>query len=419
MSFRYLPDVALVPVKDLPLQDHLVFTPCDVGLASTYLQVLALVESGFKRGVERGSVEKVYRTTFRRLSADMPDQPMHPIPSQAPPMPDLKRAMNQVMFWCAGSQPAQLGPSQPGNRHVQRQGRGRGEGEGECLLEVLGDWSAAPVCLAYFGIQTSEGEEESRIPDGRWEYGDLCGAYSLVESLSFADANLDRRHLRILEVRCRFLRVSYSLGVPFRSGATNEDVRQTISSLAYATRTCAGLEARRVINADADDNAQAGSIDRYTASADDELGNALLAKPREKEGVGIAWVEGEECMGQEVVYRARVKLEGRVGERLRRWLDTTGQGGQDGDHLPVDDADAWRFNGRRLALAREAFQTRVVGGLDEVPVVLSGPLLPRPGMTMDYLPWIQAMVGMWCSGQGSGKHWVERLSREGGSGLGS
>ena len=114
--------------------------------------------------------------------------------------------MNQVMFWCAGSRSAYLDPTHPGNRHVQRQGRG----EGEDILEVIGDWSAAPVLL---GIQTSpEGQEDIRIPDGRKEYGDLCGAYSMLESLSFVDAYVDRRGLRVLEVRCRiisFLFVSF------------------------------------------------------------------------------------------------------------------------------------------------------------------------------------------------------------------
>ena len=105
------------------------------------------------------------------------------------------------MFWCAGSrsQPAHLGPSQPGNGHVQRQSTGEGEGEGGYLLEVLGDWSATPT---YLGIQTSEGQEDRTLPDDRGEYGDMCGAYSMVESLSFADAFLDRRDLRVLEVRC-------------------------------------------------------------------------------------------------------------------------------------------------------------------------------------------------------------------------
>ena len=185
----------------------------------------------------------------------------------------------------------------------------------------------------------------------------------------------------------------------------------------------------------ADDGAQAGSIDRYTASADDEIGYTLLAKRREKEeAVGIAWVERDECMAREVVYRARAKLEeGRMGERLRGYLhntptatatdvDMTAQGGREAegnfptDALPTVD-DAWRFNAQRLEAGRAAFQTRVVGGLDEVPVVLSGPLLPRPGMTVDYLPWIRAMVRMRCECVGSGKHWADGLSREGREGL--
>jgi hypothetical protein len=156
--------------------------------------VLALAESGFTRGVERGSVQKVYTMTHTPLSADTPDQPMHPIPSQPPSVLDLKRAMNQVMFWCAGSRSAHPGLAQLGNQDLERQA---GEGYG-CSLEVLGDWSAA--------IQMSAAghEEDIGMPEGREEYNDLCSAYCLVESLSFADAYIDRRDVRVLEVRCQF-----------------------------------------------------------------------------------------------------------------------------------------------------------------------------------------------------------------------
>lgn len=195
--------------------------------------------------------------------------------------------------------------------------------------------------------------------------------------------------------------------------------------------TYARLESRRAINAD--DGAQAGSIDRYTTTADDEVGYTLLAKPREKEeAVGIAWVERDDYMAQEVVHCARIQLEnGGLGERLRRRLhntptdvDMTAQGRAQGrENSPTDPLlafdEGWRFNTRRLALARAAFQTRVVGGLDEVPVVVSGPLLPRPGMTMDYLPWIRAMVRMEYEGLGRGGHWATGLSREGREGLAS
>lgn len=163
--------------------------------------MLALVETGFRRNVEREGIEKVYRTTCTPLSADTPDQPVHPIPNQPPSVPDLKRAMNQVMFWCAGVQSAAHGPPQPGDRHPERQDGG--EGEVGCLLEVLGDWLTSPALLApMMGIQTSEeGQEDRRIPDGREEYGDLCGAYSMLEFISFADAYVDRRDPRVLEVR--------------------------------------------------------------------------------------------------------------------------------------------------------------------------------------------------------------------------
>ena len=133
-------------------------------------------------------------------------------------------------------------------------------------------------------------------------------------------------------------------------------------------------------------------------------------------------------MAWEVAYRARMEVEdgdGRVGERLRRRLprarrdvDMTAEGGAGrGETLGREGLEAWGFHAGRLALARAGLQARVVGGLDEVPAVLSGPLLPRPGMMVDYLPWIRAMVRMWCEGLGRGKHWVERLSGEGREGL--
>lgn len=217
---------------------------------------------------------------------------------------------------------------------------------------------------------------------------------------------------------------------PLRSDARRSALDGRIFSPMRHKNLCARLEPRRAISAN--HAAQAGSIDRYTASADDELGYSLLAKPREKEeSVGIAWAERDECMAQEVVCRARMQLEeGGVGERLRRCVHTspteegmTAQGPTRGGNVRTDPLstfdEGWRFNGRRLALARAALQRRVVGGLDEVPIVLSGPLLPRAGMTVDYLPWIRAMVRTWCSGVGSGKHWVEGMSGEGRGGLAS
>jgi len=138
--------------------------------------------------------------------------------------------MNQVMFWCAGFRSAHLGHPHPGNRHVQRQGRG--EGEGEDKLEVIGDWSSAPVLLAHSGIQKSpEGQEDRRIPDGREEYGDLCGAYSMLESLSFADAYIDKRDPRLLEVRWRSsIRLIYCVFLFGRTQRMSASDRQSFLS---------------------------------------------------------------------------------------------------------------------------------------------------------------------------------------------
>jgi hypothetical protein len=76
-------------------------------------------------------------------------------------------------------------------------------------LEVLGDWTVAPAAdlLAHRDIQI----DTSPGPGGEEEaYSDLCGAYSLLESVSFADAHVDRRDGWVLEVR---LFVCLSVGI--------------------------------------------------------------------------------------------------------------------------------------------------------------------------------------------------------------
>lgn len=145
---------------------------------------------------------------------------------------------------------------------------------------------------------------------------------------------------------------------------------------------------------------QAESVDRYAPCLDDEVGHSWLTKQEESgwEASGVACAGREEGMAVEIAWRSRE--HGSVnGDGLRR-VGLAIDGGLELSH----------FDGRRMASARAAYQAEILGPLDEI-VVLSGPLLPRPGLVLDYLGYLRGMVESWESWGGFGRRhsWAERL----------
>jgi hypothetical protein len=136
--------------------------------------------------------------------------------------------------------------------------------------------------------------------------------------------------------------------------------------------------------------------------------------PEPEEAFGVALWPRDEDMAVYVLYQARLRLEqrgygqmarrGLMAQRVARTLSTTSEnGGEDGTE---ELGSMCGFDTMHLALRRAAYQKRIVDWLDE-KLECAGPLLPRPGCTLDYIPWMQDMArrmhgdGVWMSKEGA------------------
>lgn len=133
------------------------------------------------------------------------------------------------------------------------------------------------------------------------------------------------------------------------------------------------------------------AIDRYEDGPDDEIGYRNLCKPPSADLQmvgGLSFYSRDEEIALEAVAVARGNLEAKgLGAYYRR---TATCQANNGDSLSVPAFPvSWAFN--RLAEARADHQRRLVAFVDEV-VGIDVPLLPRPAMMLDYVPYIQRMI---------------------------
>ncbi|KAG9015509.1 hypothetical protein FRB94_000114 [Tulasnella sp. JGI-2019a] len=170
-------DATLLPLHDLPLQTTLYFEPPPKPMMSAYLRSLART-SGCVISEDTADLI-VDASMYKPLSADLPDQPTHPLPSQEPPRPDLRRAINQLQFWSADR-------SQSFDDHVAATIAPEDEGWTDSQ-DRLCDWSSQKNCCDTM-------EEDNGTP-GR-TMGALCG---FMDAVSWADAYIDRRPMAALD----------------------------------------------------------------------------------------------------------------------------------------------------------------------------------------------------------------------------
>ncbi|KAG8859194.1 hypothetical protein FRB91_008689 [Serendipita sp. 411] len=164
-------DLGLVPVEDLPLQAILEFKPCDVGLAVSYLQAIGVYEGHY---IKKEVAHSYYTrdAMYHPLDADVPDQPMHPYPSQDPlVVPDLKRSINALQFLLTTKK----------NISVPY----------ETNLAAFSNWPHRPAVMPELVIGTEDGHFRRSAPQEDLET--LIHLSELVDSISFSDAFIDRR----------------------------------------------------------------------------------------------------------------------------------------------------------------------------------------------------------------------------------
>lgn len=135
---------------------------------------------------------------------------------------------------------------------------------------------------------------------------------------------------------------------------------------------------------------QALATDRYEEGPDDEMGHRSLCKPptadREMVG-GLAFYSRDEEIALEAVAVARGNLEAKgLGAYYRR--AATCQANKSDSLSAPGIPVSWR----RVAEARADHQRLLVDFVDDALQTLDVPLLPRPAMLVDYVPYIQMMV---------------------------
>jgi len=177
MSHYSSSDISLIPLDDIPFQKHLDFQPCPTPLAVSFLQVACLAEN---RALPREQLKSIYEKTYTLISNDEPDAPCLPFPSQAPPCPDLRRAINQLQFWTSGV------------------------AEGGVDADVAWDDAMTGLCDERT-VDWSFGSGEATGSSSTAEDGSAAATYDIyrigkhAEYSSYVDAYLERRPSDMLE----------------------------------------------------------------------------------------------------------------------------------------------------------------------------------------------------------------------------
>jgi len=164
-------DESLIPSTDIPLQTTLKFEQCDVALATSYLQAISLAEG---RPVERNVAHAIYtnEAAYFPMEADIPDQPMLPVPSQGTlVLPDLKRAINHL--------------------EISLKTLCNTVGTQEESLAGFGNWSEQPAVVPDPVVEISCPRHHKHSPDGDLET--ILQLSNFLESISFGDAHVSRR----------------------------------------------------------------------------------------------------------------------------------------------------------------------------------------------------------------------------------
>lgn len=91
-------DTSLIPISDLPLQDILAFQPCPTPMAVSYFQALCCTEGYL---VDREYLSHIYESTHMLDPVDLSNVPVTSVASRGLPVPDLRRTLHHLQFWCS------------------------------------------------------------------------------------------------------------------------------------------------------------------------------------------------------------------------------------------------------------------------------------------------------------------------------
>lgn len=173
----HLIDTSLLPLHDLPLQNTLYFESPLKPVMSSYLYSLAQANG---RIISKETADLIVDgSVHKALSADLLDQPLHPLPTQEPHCPDLRQAINQLQFSLSGT-PERFGDYVSSARFLDGEGWTDGQ-------DSLCDWSHH----VEYG-DTMEDRDSSP--------GAMAALWEFMEVVSMVDAHIDRRTVAALDV---------------------------------------------------------------------------------------------------------------------------------------------------------------------------------------------------------------------------
>ncbi|KIO32882.1 hypothetical protein M407DRAFT_96596 [Tulasnella calospora MUT 4182] len=281
---------------------------------TSYIRCLALAIG--KVVPEQLAGEITEESRYRPIAADLPDQPVHPLPYQEPPTIDLRRAIQQLQVFCATDGRTLSPADEIQTVHSLYPESWTAKSESVC------DWGRVYHDLNPVGEEPKAGQELSSL----WRFMDL---------VSVADAHMNRRPERVLE---------------------------------------------------------ALTIDRYQDGPDDEIGHRILRKwPSSEVDASTFYAKDEEITLESLVVARGYLEEKGLGAFYRRGTCRELDNEVDSDKL-LGRTSSVPFDCEWLYKARADHQRLLVGFLDEVLQTPDVPLLPRPAMILDYVPYVQEMV---------------------------
>ena len=141
-------------------------------------------------------------------------------------------------------------------------------------------------------------------------------------------------------------------------------------------------------------------MDRYEETPDDEMNHDYLIKPSypADDARGLAFYSRDEEMAIGCLTAARGYLDSQgFGAHYRREEEASGGGTCHANEGIQDKSGSvsrrpLRFDSQYIFDARAEHLRLVVSFIDDALETADVPLLPRPGMILDYLPYLQRMI---------------------------
>ncbi|KII95183.1 hypothetical protein PLICRDRAFT_34020 [Plicaturopsis crispa FD-325 SS-3] len=190
-------------------------------------------------------------------------------------------------------------------------------------------------------------------------------------------------------------------------GAADRDLSiRALDRLAAHTELASFVD-RHLVRRPLDAPEALATLYSFETSPDDEIGHPILFASYKDDDIraddacpkpGISSLD-HEPRGAEVMLTETLKADARVFchrdksiaqaamRHSRGILDAPSRAGETSRKLPSLLPDA-----RALFRARVEYQSRMLQVLDTALVPLSGPLMPRPALYLEYVPWIRHMV---------------------------